>query len=349
MNDKHLDIAIRYKQAAGPSAAILQALYKNFGKAMGSGGREIARRAVTGFMPGAGMGAVGGFMMPGSGGKDMMGRDMPVSFGDRLSGALRGGLYGGMLGAVGNAALGGPAARLQAGNMSKLKQVPNSVVKTPTGPAANKTPISAQPPQPAQTPPPTSAGRGQTAPAQQQKAPAQQQQKAPAQQQQAPAAGNRQYGTDAPLGGVDLKRGVPTNTQPQNQASGNRRVSKSELTDLQAQRRMPVDNSWNWKTPAMIAGGFGLAGVPLAVQHYNKNASAKASVMRRRDKYRAKIAALGLLQPLGIGLGLAGLGFGAYKLHQENKKTPGGLQLNPFSSIGNAFNSVQNNNAQKGK
>lgn len=341
MNDKHLDIAVRYKQAAGPSAAILQALYKNFGKAMGSGGREVARRAVTGFMPGAGMGAVGGFMMPGSGGKDMMGRDMPVSFGDRLSGALRGGLYGGMLGAVGNAALGGPAARLQAGNMSKLKQVPNSVVKTPTGPAANKTPISAQPPQPAQTPPPTSAGRGQTAPAQQQKA--------PAQQQKAPAAGNRQYGTDAPLGGVDLKRGVPTNTQPQNQASGNRRVSKSELTDLQAQRRMPVDNSWNWKTPAMIAGGFGLAGMPLAIQHYNKNASVKASVMRRRDKYRAKIAALGLLQPLGIGLGLAGLGFGAYKLHQENKKTPGGLQLNPFSSIGNALNSVQNNNAQKGK
>lgn len=348
MNDKHLDIAIRYKQAAGPSAAILQALYKNFGKTIGSGGREIARRAVTGFMPGAGMGAVGGFMMPGTGGKDIMGRDMPVSFGDRLSGALRGGLYGGVLGAVGNAALGGPAARLQAGDMSKLKQVPNSVVKAPAGPVANKTPISPQPAQPAQTPPPTSAGRGQTAPAQQQKA--------PAQQQKAPAAGNRQYGTDAPLGGVDLKRGVPTNTQPQNQASGNRRLSKNtqEFQDLQAQRRMPVDNSWNWKTPALIAGAFGATGLPLLFKNNNNNKQAsgnmaKIAVARYPEKYRAKIAAMGLFQPLGIGLGLAGLGFGAYKLHQENKKTPGGLQLNPFSSIGNAFNSVQNNNAQKGK
>ena len=341
MNDKHLDIAIRYKQAA-PGALLMNALRSNFGKQLGASGMQAAQRAMSGFLPGAGMGAVGGFMMPGTGGKDMMGRDMPVSFGDRLSGALRGGLYGGVLGAAGNAAFG----KSHSYNPGAVK--PGQLLKRPAAPVQ-----TSKPAQPAQTPPPTSAGRGQTAPAQQQKAPAQQQkapaqqQQAPAQQQKAPAAGNRQYGTDAPLGGVDLKRGVPTNTQPQNQASGNRRVSKSELTDLQAQRRMPVDNSWNWKTPAMIAGGFGLAGIPLAIQHYNKNASVKASVMRRRDKYRAKIAALGLLQPLGIGLGLAGLGFGAYKLHQENKKTPGGLQLNPFNAINNTLDNASN--AQKGK
>ncbi len=316
MNDKHLDIAIRYKQAA-PGALLMNALRSNFGKQLGASGMQAAQRAMSGFLPGAGMGAVGGFMMPGTGGKDIMGRDMPVSFGDRLSGALRGGLYGGVLGAAGNAAFG----RSHSYNPGAVKL--GQLLKRPAAPAQTSKP--AQPAQPVQTPPPTSAGRGDT-----------NKQNLPANPPKPPNAKD-----SAKPGNRPAAPQQPTPTAEIKDISGPSVINNTPVTDPK--------EPWNWKTPAMIAGGFGLTGVPLAIQHYNKNASVKASVMHRRDKYRAKIAALGLLQPLGIGLGLAGLGFGAYKLHQENKKTPGGLQLNPFSSIGNAFNSVQNNNAQKGK
>ncbi len=330
MNDMHLKIAMLYKQA-GPASMILQGLYKNFGKAMGSGGRDIARRAVTGFMPGAGLGAVGGFMMPGGGGKDLMGRDIAPSFGDRLHGALSGGLYGGMAGAVGNVALGGPAARLKPGDMSKLKSVPNSLKNPNKGPAANTTPIKAQ----------GGTGRGKT-----RKTPGVTTDSA-ANTEPQPGPLNRQYGTSAPMGGVDLKRGVPS-SQSQNQALGNRRISNpQELKDLQARRRTPGNNSWGWKTPALLAGAFGATGLPLLFHNNYKKASgnmAKIALERYPEKYRAKIAAMGLFQPLGIGLGLAGVGYGAYKLMQENNKTQGGLRLNPFSAISDIAT-----NMQKGK
>lgn len=143
-------IARKYleKHAAGFSSAILTPLFKNFGKSMGRSGRDIASRAVSGFMPGAAMGGAAGFMLPEQH-HDIMGRAVDPGLRGRLSSAFSGALMGGAAGAMGNAAFGKsrtkltpkspapsntpkqPAPQPQPTNKKTPKNVKNSPVKSP--------------------------------------------------------------------------------------------------------------------------------------------------------------------------------------------------------------------------
>lgn len=97
--------------------------------------QKFFQRGLKGAMPGAalgaGVGGIGGFIMPETQ-YDILGREIPTSFRNRIGSGISGALMGGMLGGAAGAA-GGMRGRLTAMNSARAKSGPSFMTQNSAG------------------------------------------------------------------------------------------------------------------------------------------------------------------------------------------------------------------------